>query len=200
MRSSHGTGRCRTSPAPTSCPPSYQPTDSLRHSGLDAAPCRGLQEADRALCLDERQVLGCADRPTVRLTLARTRTRTRTRTLATGAPFVVVRCRSRLPVKAAWCSQPVCGFRYADDMLRVSPGPSRARRGTGARKCLPGSVKLGIATSSGLEVGRRTVGASDDRIVEGNTRSPGSPTQTARLLRVVSTSGWSVSVEPRWMA
>ena len=30
---------------------------------------------------------------------------------------MLVRCESCLPVKAAWCCQHVCGFRYADDML-----------------------------------------------------------------------------------
>src|ERR1700730_16821359 len=32
--------------------------------------------------------------------------------------LVLVRCRSRPQVKTAWCCQHVCGFRYADDMLR----------------------------------------------------------------------------------
>ncbi len=44
---SRGIGRYRTSPAPTSCRPSYQPKDSLRHSILTrphAGVCRKLTD------------------------------------------------------------------------------------------------------------------------------------------------------------
>jgi UDP-N-acetylmuramoyl-tripeptide--D-alanyl-D-alanine ligase len=44
--------------------PAVVPAEGLAAPlGLDAAPCRGLQEADRPLCPHERQVLGGADRP-----------------------------------------------------------------------------------------------------------------------------------------
>lgn len=113
-RSSRGTGRCSTSPAPTRRRPSNQPRDSLRHSVLTrphAGVCRKLTDRwarTNAIC--SAALIGLT-----------------TGFRAAGRIGSLEGLKDMPPVNAAGCCPGVCDSRYADDMS--PPGGSLSGSG-----------------------------------------------------------------------